>query len=126
MGYLRIDTAHSHYRTLKEKKMQHESWSPTEKKICQRAFEAARDREYDALLAEVREKVAAMSSPYDIWDLNDFLYKKRREIGEKYDYRYSMLIYVFARLLREGWLHMDELAGLSEDKLRRIKGAREL
>ncbi|MDZ8056073.1 MAG: hypothetical protein RMX68_021745 [Aulosira sp. ZfuVER01] len=31
--------------------------------------------------------------------------------------RYSVLIFVFARLIREGWLSIEELKSLGEDKL---------
>lgn len=47
--------------------------------------------------------------------------KKRREIDGKYDYRYSQLVLVFGRLLNEGWLEIDDLEGLDEDKITKIK-----
>jgi len=41
--------------------------------------------------------------------------------AKKYDYRYSVLIGVFARLLYEGWLSEQDLAGLSPEKLELIR-----
>ena len=46
---------------------------------------------------------------------------KRDEIDEKYDYRYSKLILVFARLINDGWLDFSDLEGLVEDKIGRIE-----
>jgi hypothetical protein len=46
--------------------------------------------------------------------------KEVRNIGKKYDYRYSVLLLVFAHLIKDEWLTIDELRGLSEDKLNRI------
>jgi hypothetical protein len=46
---------------------------------------------------------------------------KRREIDEKYDYRYSVLMLVFLRLVAEGWLKVDELAGIGATKLEVMK-----
>ena len=43
-----------------------------------------------------------------------------------YDYRYSVLLWVFARLIRDEWLNIDELEGLSEDKLSRINNLLDL
>lgn len=43
------------------------------------------------------------------------------EIDLKYDYRYSKLIVVLARLIQEGWLSLEELEGLHEDKLAKIE-----
>jgi len=62
-----------------------------------------------------------MQEGVDLWRLHDFLIDKRREIGEKYDYRYSQFIFVFARLIHEGWLLIEELEGLHEDKLAKIE-----
>jgi hypothetical protein len=39
----------------------------------------------------------------------------------KYDYRYSQLISVFGRLIREGRLTEAHLEGLSQDKLEFIR-----
>ena len=59
------------------------------------------------------------NSPDDrvIWRLHDYLSEKRREIDEKYDYRYSRLMSVFPRLVSEGWLNADELAGIGAEKV---------
>lgn len=38
--------------------------------------------------------------------------QQRRETDRKYDYRYSVLIEVFARLLSKGWLSQANLSGV--------------
>ena len=61
-----------------------------------------------------------LANPNHIWRLHDFLSEKREEIDAKYDYRYSVLIFVFARLLKEGWLKESDLDGLHDDKVSKI------
>ncbi|RAM52528.1 MAG: hypothetical protein C6Y22_05870 [Hapalosiphonaceae cyanobacterium JJU2] len=95
-------------------------WSKTEKEVAQQAFERAYEREIDTLIKEVREKASAIADLDHIWHLHNFLSARRHEIDGKYDYRYSVLIFVFARLVKEGWLHLDELKGLNTDKLTKI------
>lgn len=95
-------------------------WSKTEKQIAQAAFDQAYQREIAALIQQVREGAGAIAALEDLWQLHDFLSAKRHEIDGKYDYRYSVLIFVFSRLIREGWLHPNELNGLSPDKLTKI------
>jgi hypothetical protein len=56
-----------------------------------------------------------------MWHFHDFLTEKRDEIDEKYDYRYSVLILVFARLINDEWLDFDDLKGLAENKIDRIE-----
>lgn len=95
-------------------------WSKAEKKVAQAAFETAYKREIDALIEDVREKASTIAALDDIWRLHDFLSAKRHEIDGKYDYRYSVLIFVFAGLVKEGWLHLDELEGLDQGKLTKV------
>jgi len=97
------------------------TWSETEQKAAKKAFDLAYERETLALIKEFREKANSIDEVKDIWVLHDFLSAKRHEIDGKYDYRYSVLIFVFARLLKEGWLHLDELEGIDKDK--RVKAA---
>jgi len=101
--------------------MASDEWPKSEKTIARRAFDLAYERECAALADEVRHMANRMASPDDVWEIHDFLGSKRKEIDEKYDYRYSVLIFVFARLLGEGRLEESELAGLSDDKLAKIQ-----
>jgi hypothetical protein len=68
----------------------------------------------------VRQKAASLAEPKGIWELEDYLCERRKEIDQKYDYRYSALIYVFGHLVREGWIDMKDLEGLGEEKIQRI------
>jgi len=96
-------------------------WSSVEKTVAQAAFEKALEREIDALVNEVRARASTITKLDDVWQLNDFLSARRHEIDGKYSYRYSVLIFVFAQLVKEGWLHLHELEGLEADKRTKIK-----
>jgi len=95
-------------------------WSQTEQTIAQTAFNRAYEREINTLIKEVHEKASAIAELNDVWQLHDFLSARRHEIDGKYDYRYSGLVFVFARLVKEGWLHLNELEGLDKDKLTKV------
>jgi hypothetical protein len=95
-------------------------WSQTEEKIAEEAFRRAYEREINALIQDVREQASALTELKDMWQLHDFLSARRHDIDGKYDYRYSVLIFVFARLVKEGWLHLHELEGLEKDKLTKV------
>ena len=95
-------------------------WSKTEKKTAHKAFDLAYKRECAALIKKIQSKAEKLSVPDDIWNLHDFMTKEIRNIGKTYDYRYSVLLRVFAQLIRDEWLNINELEGLSEDKMSRI------
>ena len=96
-------------------------WSESEKKLSRRLFEAALKAELAEVMAEFKSKAAAVAAPEELWAVQDYLAQKQREIDEKYDYRYSQLILVFSRLVREGRLQEQQLHGLSEEKLSYIQ-----
>lgn len=98
-----------------------EKWTDAEKKVARKAFDAAYRRECSAITSELKALAAKISGPEDLWRIHDDLTNKREAIDEKYDYRYSVLVMVFARLLREGWITEEDLKGLAAEKTEKIK-----
>jgi Photoprotection regulator fluorescence recovery protein len=95
-------------------------WSKKEQEIAKKVFDRAYRRETSALIEEVRDRARAIAELDEIWHFHDFLSARRHDLDGKYDYRYSVLIFVFARLIKEGWLHLEELDGLDTDKLTKV------
>jgi hypothetical protein len=96
-------------------------WSPTEKKIARAAFDLAYDREMEEIKNTLREKIKQLESNENVWQLENYLSNRRKIINRKYDYRYSMLILVFGKLLEEGYLLEADIVELSDDKIKAIK-----
>lgn len=96
-------------------------WSAGEKEVARRAFNAALERELASITEKVKQRANSIQRPDDLWKLERYLTRKRKEIDEKYDYRYSVLLNVFARLICDGFLSEGELAGLGEDKMNHIR-----
>jgi hypothetical protein len=63
-------------------------WSMSEKSVAQQAFDRAYEREFVELIKVVRGMLSQIAEPSDLWKVNDYLTTKRKEIAEKYDYRY--------------------------------------
>jgi hypothetical protein len=97
-----------------------DKWTSLEKKVARDVFDKAYQREITALIQEVRVRANAIAEIDDLWQIHDFLSARRHEIDGKYDYRYSVLLFVFARLIQDGWLQLDELASLNQEKLAKI------
>lgn len=101
-------------------------WSGSEKKIAHRAYETALESALAGIMAEFKGKAAAAVTPSEMWDIEDYLRQRRREVDGIFDYRYSQLPFVFARLICEGHLDEGQLAGLSAEKLEIIRHVRSL
>jgi hypothetical protein len=93
-------------------------WTEAEKNVAQTAFKTAYEREIGALIQAVRE--CEITDSDHLWQLHDLLSSKRYEMDGKYDFRYPSLLFVFAGLVKEGLLTMDELHGLHADKLAKV------
>jgi len=77
--------------------------------------------ELEATLREAKERAARIRGASELWGPERWLGERRREIDEKYDYRYSVLPAVFARVVGERRLSIDDLNGLEPEKLAAIR-----
>lgn len=95
-------------------------WSAMEEKIAKQALQTAYERETSALIANVRDRSSSITELEDLWYLHDLLSTKRYEIDGKYAYDSTTIVFDFARLVKEGWLRLDELKGLKPEMLSKI------
>jgi exopolyphosphatase/pppGpp-phosphohydrolase len=91
-------------------------WSPTEKKIARKAYDAALESALGKIVTEFKRRAAAAVTVTGVWEIEDYLREQRREIDQMFDFRYSQLPSVFAYLIRKGHLEEGALDGLSEEK----------
>lgn len=96
-------------------------WSRSEKAVARRVFDAVLNRELQEIMQEAKQKASRIEEASNLWELEQYLTRRRKEIDRKYDSRSSHLTQVFGRLLHEGRLTEEELRGLREDKLASIR-----
>ncbi len=94
-------------------------WSKAEKKVAKEAFEMAYQRECKKIINDIKKY--KLEQPEDIWSLSEMLQEREKEINSIYNYRYSQLIIVFSILIKRGFLSIEDLEGVSDDKIDRIK-----
>ena len=95
-------------------------WSQTEEQIAKQALQTAYKRETSALIASIRDRAGSITELNDLWYLHDLLSTKRHEIDGKYSYNFSTIVFAFARLVKEGWLSLEDLQGLKADVLSKV------
>ena len=101
--------------------IRNQKWSSAEKVIARKAFEYALQQDLGAIIRQAKKMAGSIEQPSDLWDLERYLTERRKEIDRQYDYRYSVLLNVFADLIQKGRLREQDLQGLSEEKLRHIR-----
>jgi hypothetical protein len=100
-------------------------WTRSEKKIARKAFDAALKRELEEVVQEAKRRAGQIKEPSDLWNLEEYLTRRRKEINSKYDSRGSRLTHVLGKLLYEGRLDEEQLRGLSQEKLDAIRSCKE-
>ena len=97
------------------------TWSRSERIIARKVFDAALKRELHEVMQETKQKANQIQEPTDVWELERYLSRRRKEIDSKYNFRSSRLTQVFGRILYERRVTEDELHGLGEDKTKAIR-----
>jgi len=72
-------------------------------------------------MQETKKVASQINEPDDLWDLEQYLTERRKDINRKYDRRGSRLKDVLGRLLHENRLGEDDLRGLREEKMKSIR-----
>ncbi|TVP64709.1 MAG: hypothetical protein EA342_15910 [Leptolyngbya sp. LCM1.Bin17] len=96
-------------------------WTSQEQAIVKTAVAQAHQREITTLVQVVRDQAQAIACMDDLWQLHDFLSARRHDLDGKYDQREPTLMFMLAGLIKDGWLSLDELTGLADSKLAKIK-----
>jgi hypothetical protein len=101
-------------------------WTAAEKKVARRAFDQALGRHLSAIIAEAKQRMARVTDPSDLWQVEAYLTESRKTVDRIYQFRYSDLLQVFSVLMRDEWLQEADLVGLQPDKTADIKRSAEV
>ena len=97
-----------------------DTWTDTEQAIARDAFDRAYVRAVDQLVETVQRKASSLGDAGSVWALHDFLSIERHTIEGRFDFRLDGILFVFASLVKDQLLQLDELDGLSADKLAKV------
>jgi hypothetical protein len=95
-------------------------WTEQEQVIAREAFDRAYSRAVLVLIEKVKQRSELLESAEMLWHLHDFLSIERHTMEGRFDFRLNGILFVFASLVKDGLLQMDELAGLAADKQAKI------
>ena len=95
-------------------------WTEHEQAIAREAFDRAYARAVVVLIEKVRQRSASLESAEALWQLHDYLSIERHTMEGRFDFRLNGILFVFASLVKDGLLQIDELAGLAADKRAKI------
>ena len=97
-----------------------DTWSDREQDIARSAFQKAYERAVAQLVAAVQVQASSLSTVDSIWALHDFLSIERHTMEGRFDFRLEGILFVFASLVKDNLLQLQELDGLDADKLAKV------
>ena len=97
-----------------------DTWSEIEQAIARGAFEAAYGRALAQLIEQVQRQASSLGDADAVWALHDFLSIERHRIEGRFDFRLDGILFVFASLVKDDLLQLQELEGLTADKLAKV------
>jgi len=97
-----------------------DGWTEAEQTIARVAFDRAYTRAIEKLILTVKNRSEALSSSEMVWALHDFLSIERHTIEGRFDFSLSEILFLFASLVKDNLLQLDELEGLTADKLSKV------
>ena len=95
-------------------------WSASEETIARQAFERAYERALNGLIEHLRDRLTQLNGAESLWELHDFFSIQRHAIEGRFDFREPGLLFVFAGLLKDQLISLEELQGLEAIKLAKI------
>lgn len=98
-----------------------EIWSRSEKALARKVFDAALKRELQDVMQTAKRMANQIKEPAEVWELESYLTRRRKDIDRKYQFRDSRLKDVLGRLLHEKRLAEEDLQGLSKEKVEKIR-----
>ena len=97
-----------------------DGWSDLELAVAREAFDRAYGRAIDQLVAAVRSRSADLASADAVWALHDFLSIQRHTMEGRFDFQLDGILFIFAGLVKDELLRLEELSGLEREKLSKI------
>ena len=96
-------------------------WTELEQRIARTAFDNAHGRAIASLINEIQLQAALVDSSGALWQLHDYLSIQRHRIEGRFDFRPQPILFLFASLVKDNLLNLEELDGLADAKLAKIR-----
>ena len=96
-------------------------WTSEEEVVARRAFESGKQRSVIALIKTLKEQSAKLDTPESIWSFHDFLSTERYQYEGRADFDFSNILFTLADMIKQNLISYDDLSGLNQLKLSKIK-----
>lgn len=96
-------------------------WSQEEIVVARHAFERGNDKFIEVLIVSLQEQVKSLNSADSIWELHDFLSTERFDHEGRSEFDENKILFVLADMVKRNLISTEDLQGLNDKKISKIK-----
>lgn len=96
-------------------------WTTEEQAVARHAFETGKERSIAVLIASLQEQSKILDTPDSIWKLHDFLSTERYQYEGRSDFDVNNILFTLADMIKQNLISYDDLSGLDQMKMSKIK-----
>ena len=96
-------------------------WTLEEQTVARHAFELGKHRSITALINTLQEQSSQLDSAESVWQLHDYLSTERYQYEGRSEFEEGNVLFVLADMIKQKLIAMDDLQGLDQKKVSKIK-----
>lgn len=96
-------------------------WTSEEEAVARCAFELGKQRSISSLIDTLKDQSLKLDTPESIWSLHDFLSTERYQYEGRVEFDFSNILFTLADMIKSGLISFEDLNGLGQLKLSKIK-----
>ena len=96
-------------------------WTSEEEAVARHAFALGKQRSVVILIETLKDQSAKLDTPESIWSLLDFLSTERYQYEGRMEFDFSNILFTLADMIKQDLIKYDDLNGLNQLKLSKIK-----
>lgn len=96
-------------------------WTSEEEAVARCAFELGKQRSISSLIETLKDQSLKLDTPESIWSLHDFLSTERYQYEGRVEFDFSNILFTLADMIKSGLISFEDLNGLGQLKLSKIK-----
>ena len=96
-------------------------WTLEEQTVARHAFELGKHLSITALITTLQEQSSKLDSPESVWRLHDYLSTERYQYEGRAEFDEGNVLFVLADMIKQQLIALDNLEGLDQMKLSKIK-----
>ena len=96
-------------------------WTSEEEAVARQAFELGKQRSITTLIENLRDLSTKLDTPESIWQFHDYLSTERYQYEGRMEFDFSNILFTLADMIKQKLIQYDDLNGLNQVKVSKIK-----